>query len=177
MTPEELKKKYARAEQIVELSYRSKKPSGSDVTRKAKEPPTTRPALADDPNTVPFGRYRGHSIETLLTDPGYVSWIRREPNLLSDLRHRYPKFAAALIPKINRPLSPRDLLLRLSKEIDAIYAEGGRIDLAKLESQGLAGYGTCLDVARKMRSIMESLGDHPTEEQEREAVERISRLK
>jgi hypothetical protein len=81
-------------------------PQELKVRFKARHPDFVFPSdlKEKDPDTVlvPFGMYRGHPIEDLLSDRDYVEWMVEEPGMLADLQAKYPALGKILTEVLKR---------------------------------------------------------------------------
>jgi hypothetical protein len=114
---------------------------------------------------------------TLLSDENYVEWIRAQSGMVEQWEKRNPTFGRLLAEAIGAgaPVrQPRLRLQKLTKVVGEIYKEARQIDVATLSPVDTEAYRACMDVIRKMRAILESLPIDASEEDELDAVERIS---
>ena len=181
MTPEELKRRYAKLPSgtvygLAALKSRTRKTRKVGAKPPSEKPVSAQPWLTDSAKTVPFGKYRSQSLETLLDDDNYIQWICDQPGMLADLQRRYPLFSAALLTAMRKPLSPEEQIAKLAKKVDGCYQAGERADFTHFDAVDMKDFGVCMDLLRKIRSILETLGIDPTEDEERAAIERVSRL-
>jgi hypothetical protein len=180
MTHKELLTKYRAkygAASLKDLKTRARKASDSGNTgtkQTRSNQPTAHGSAAD---TVPFGKYRGEKLETLLSDENYVEWILAQPDMVEQWKKRNPAFGRLLAEAIGAGAPVRQSRLRLqqlTKVVGEIYGEARLIDVTSLSPADTEAYRACLDVTRKMRAILESLPIDASEEDELDAVERIS---
>jgi hypothetical protein len=45
---------------------------------------------AEDSSIVPFGKYRGQSVDALLADQNYLDWMLAQPDLVAKIQSKYP---------------------------------------------------------------------------------------
>jgi hypothetical protein len=185
MTPEELKAKYAKVGKV----YNPRRKSETDLSRLRNKavvsgnietkPSPSKPVKSSRSaaDTVPFGKYRGEKLETLLSDENYVEWILAQPGMVEQWKERNPTFGRLLAEAIGSGAPVRQSRLRLqqlTKVVGEIYEEAKDIDVTTVSPADTEAYRACMDVTRKMRAILESLPIDASEEDELDAVERIS---
>jgi hypothetical protein len=143
MTHKELLTKYRAkygAASLKDLKTRARKASDSGNTgtkQTRSNQPTAHGSAAD---TVPFGKYRGEKLETLLSDENYLEWILAQPGMVEQWKRRNPAFGRLLAEAIGGGALVRQSRVqfqKLAQEIGEIYKEAREIDVLLKKPPGV----------------------------------------